>query len=649
VADHDPPTTQSNSSPAEDETLPTSKKTVAPADETIDAGSSSDPKPEIRMKSVNDFGDYEVIEEIARGGMGVVYKARHRTLNRVVAVKMILSGQFASEDDVRRFHQEAESAANLDHSGIVPIYDIGEHEGRHFFSMKYIEGGSLAKKLPELRKDTRKIVRLIAEVARAIHHAHQRGILHRDLKPANILLDEHDKPLVSDLGLAKQIKSESDLTHTGAVVGTPAYMPPEQAAAKKEITTAADIYSIGAILYEALTGRPPHKADSPVETMMRVLDADIVRPRELDRGVDTILELICLKCLEKDPDRRYSSSAALAEDLENWADGNPVSVRPPSIGSALTLALVANARSVLGAGIVGILAGLLFAFCLSRMHHDGSIVENPPTEIYEKLPTTIPLGRSLVFLEETHTGGPSVLFATLGTLATLTFTGIIVALLTRPKPGSEALAMALITSILMSIALFTSYTSLGGMGDAQVPARKAVMLLTLAALGEEPQSESAKELLFKSYPGLEKLPAEDQAVTLGFRVFYDGLFKVPTQLLLSMGISLLICILPVMLGTTFGSKLVHKRTAISRILPVYVEFMLLTSVLGFLVFLQTVIPYIDPEAGVPQLGLVKHFGRQIFVYSFMGLMALAIYRQRLAWKGRLLGYVAFVAICAIAF
>ena len=208
---------------------------------------------------------------------------------------MILSGQFASENDVRRFYQEAESAANLDHPGIVPIYEIGEHEGHHFFSMKLIEGGSLAELLPELRNDPRKLVRLIADVAHAVHHAHQRGILHRDLKPANILIDDGGNPLVSDLGLAKQIQSDSNITHTGAVVGTPAYMPPEQAAAEKEITTAADIYSIGAILYEALTGKPPHKGDTPMQTLLLVMESNVRSPRDLDSSVDRFLELICLK------------------------------------------------------------------------------------------------------------------------------------------------------------------------------------------------------------------------------------------------------------------------------------------------------------------------------------------------------------------
>ncbi|MGB0579560.1 MAG: serine/threonine protein kinase [Limisphaerales bacterium] len=617
-------------------------------DDTIDSGASNQ-KPEIRMRKVETIGDYDVEEEIARGGMGVVYKARHKTLNRTVALKMILSGQFASEADVRRFHQEAEAAANLDHSGIVPIYDIGEHEGQHYFSMKFIEGGSLAARLSELRKDREKVVRLITKIARAMHHAHQRGILHRDLKPANILLDEDANPLVSDLGLAKQIKTESDLTHTGAVVGTPAYMPPEQAAANKEITTAADIYSIGAILYEALTGKPPHKGDSPVETMMQVLNEEVTRPRDLDSGIDRILELICLKCLDKDPDQRYSSAAALADDLENWADGNPVSVRPPSLGSALTQALVANVRSVLGAGVIGILAGIVFALCLSYMHSNNDVVKYPPTEIYEKLKADLPIGRSLVFQNESGSKGLPVLLATLGTLATLTCTGFLVALLTRPRNGSEAMVMALVTSTLMSITLFTAYVGLGGMATTHKPSREVVRVLTHAAFGEARDSERAKESLIQTYPGLGELNGDEQANTLAYRVFYDGVYNVPVHLLFSMAISLLICTVPVMLGTTYGSRLLYQRENIWKVLPGYIEFMILTIILAFLVFLQTVIPTIDPTSGVPKLGLVGHYGRQVLVYGFMGWMAVSLYRRSLPWYWRLAGYTGFTVFCIVAF
>lgn len=275
------------------------------------------------------FGDYLLEEEIARGAMGVVYRAAQTSLKRTVAVKMIRAVVLATEEDVARFRVEAEAAAGLDHPNIVPIYEIGEWEGQQFYSMKLIEGGTLGDQLENFRKDPRSAAALLAKVARAIHAAHQRGILHRDLKPGNILLDEDGEPHVTDFGLAKQMESNSSLTVSGQIMGTPFYMAPEQAeGGSKELTTEADTYSLGAVLYQVITGRLPHQGDSFVGTLKMVVHEEPTAPRSIDPSISRDLETIILKCLAKDPGKRYTSAAGLADDLDRWLAGETVVARP---------------------------------------------------------------------------------------------------------------------------------------------------------------------------------------------------------------------------------------------------------------------------------------------------------------------------------
>jgi WD40 repeat protein len=332
--------------------------------------------------SIRFFGDYELLGEIGRGGMGVVYRARQLTLNRTVALKLVAPQHLASPRAIERFRTEAEAAANLDHPNIVPIYETGEHDGRHYFSMKLIEGQSLAQYLLNPERSSidadggrgrssqtsvlgNRLAIVLAKVADAVHYAHQRGILHRDLKPGNVLIDAAGEPHVTDFGLAKRVEGESNLTLSGEVIGTPAYMSPEQAAGRtREMTTTSDVYSLGVILYELLTGQPPFRRETAVETLHAVMHTEAIQPRTLTATIPRDLETICLKSLEKEPAKRYASAHDLAEELRCFARGEPILARPigataklwrwsrrnPALASAL-----AAVALVLMVGFVGVL------------------------------------------------------------------------------------------------------------------------------------------------------------------------------------------------------------------------------------------------------------------------------------------------------
>jgi len=281
-----------------------------------------------RSSSRRSVGDYEILREIARGGMGVVYPARHRKLGRIVALKMILGSKFASEEQIARFHAEAEAAAKLDHPGIVPVFEVGEFEGEHFLAMAFVDGQSLLQRIKEAPLLPAEAAQLLKQVAEALDHAHRHGIVHRDLKPQNILLTKDGQPKITDFGLAKQMEADSSLTATGQIMGTPSYMPPEQAlGCTEQVGPLSDLYSLGATFYAMLTGRPPFQSAMLTETLRQVCESDPVAPRMLNPAIPRDLETICLKCLEKKPSARYPAASALVEELQRYLNGEPITAR----------------------------------------------------------------------------------------------------------------------------------------------------------------------------------------------------------------------------------------------------------------------------------------------------------------------------------
>ena len=316
-------------------------------------------------KLLGELGGYELLEEVGRGGQGVVFRARQKSLNRIVALKVIGLGQWATKAHLKRFRLEAEAAASLDHSCIVPIYEVGERDGQCYFSMKFVEGGQLDEVVRHTPMSIRQAAKLIAKVARTVHYAHEHGILHRDIKPGNILLDANGEPHLTDFGLARLVESENTVTRTLEVLGTPSYMAPEQAAgnnpATAGLTCTTDVYGLGAVLYQLLTGHPPFAGGTTYETIKLLLETDPRPPRLWNSKVDRDLSTICLKCLDKDPQLRYSSALALAEDLERWLRHEPIQARRTGVFGRGKKWLQRNPTA---AGIIVLSLALMAALCV---------------------------------------------------------------------------------------------------------------------------------------------------------------------------------------------------------------------------------------------------------------------------------------------
>ena len=496
--------------------------------------------------SLDSVGDYDLIEEIARGGMGVVYKANHRSLNRIAAVKMVLGGRFSSAEEVQRFRIEAESAAKLDHPAIVPIYEIGECDGKAFFAMKYIDGGSLAEKATSFKDRPREATEIMIKVAEAVGHAHQRGVLHRDLKPANILLDKNNEPFVTDLGLAKSTTGGSDLTHTGVVLGTPRYMPPEQASGHA-VTTAADVYSLGAILYELITGKTPYEGDNSVSVVMKVLDGPPIVPSKANPNVDRDLELVCLKCISREPANRYSSAQAFADDLKSWLNGESLSVQPPSIRAKVSSWIKRNPSLTYG------IFATLFGFFLSLPFVLTFFSDNLG-EVYDRFPDgTRPLMYSVRVPNFI-----SVVFAVILFLVVWPSIGLLNAVISKPRSLTKATLAGLRISSILSLIFYVVSGWLVVIQGVNNYSHDKIEVISKAVWPADEDSavvsiENANQL----FGGLNQIPVGERADVVARRIRADRYASFPYSLGVAVGVILVFSI-PIIYGTVIGASLKRR-------------------------------------------------------------------------------------------
>jgi serine/threonine-protein kinase len=482
------------------------------------------PPAELMQAPLRPFGDYELLEELGRGGMGVVYKAWQRSLGRIVAIKMILRGEHAAPADLARFRAEAAAAAKLDHPNIVPVHDIGEVDGQPYFTMKFIEGVTLADRVSQGPLEPREAARIMCAVAHGVHAAHQSGLLHRDLKPSNILLEKvsggvvsgedagksdhsplttHYSPRITDFGLAKRVDGGPSLTNTGAILGTPSYMPPEQAApprpplAKGGLGPQSDVYSLGAVLYHLLTGRPPFQAASSVDTLMLVLEQEPVPPRLLNPRVPRELEMICLKCLQKPMDLRYQTAAQLAEDLQAYLNNEPISASPRSLAYLMNRILRATHHATVleNWGLLWMWHSLMtFLLCLTTALMHWNEVKNPLW--YLLLWGAGVFAWGMIFLGLRRRGGPvtfverQIVHAWAGGVSATVTVFLVEVLL-----GYDVLTLSPMIPVIAGMVWLIKAGTLSGAFYVSAGAMYATAVL-MAALGENPVTRSFSIVLF---------------------------------------------------------------------------------------------------------------------------------------------------------
>jgi serine/threonine protein kinase len=578
---------------------------------------------------------YEILGELGRGGMGVVYQARQTKLGRLVALKMILSGVHAGAADLARFRTEAEAIARLQHPNIVQIHEIGEHGGLPFFSLEYCGGGSLQSRLKK-PWPSRQAAELVRTLARAVQAAHQAGIIHRDLKPANILFLDDGTAKITDFGLAKKIEGGDGLTQTGAVLGTPSYMAPEQASGdSRRVTTLVDVYALGAILYECLTGQPPFRGATAIDTIVQVLEREPEPPTALQPGVDRGLELICLKCLAKEPARRYASADHLAADLENWLAGVPISVQPPTVTEVLRLWLRQSFGAAGWTMPVGLLGGFLMSAAL------WLLVINPTTSTLAMSYRTL-TGHSSPWLAVAGWAMPTWLagIVTLAALLVLGAQGLLTARLVRPLNRQADLAAGLITGLVAAVSFFMlSFGWLAVMGrtfmgtdvdrDLGLLSEAAWVESDLAAKAPLPDraEPSPRERLLEKYPRLHDLSARGRARAVHQKIDFELVTSVPLGIWFGMLAALGLCVPVSVAGTAAAGASLRRDGRLRRALPAYLELVLPVAAFCAQVFVLLLVPLLGLALNVP----VWYFA----VVLAMTALAIAGVRRGWHWTVRL--------------
>ncbi len=461
---------------------------------------------------------YEITDELGRGGMGVVYKARDNKLDRHVAIKMVLGGKFATEEDIQRFRIEGEAAARLDHPGIVPIYETGEVDGNHFFSMKFIEGKTLLQKLAHYKSDRHAACELIAKISDAVHHAHQRAVLHRDLKPANVLVDAAGQPAITDFGLAKRTDGDRELTQTGLVMGTPGFMSPEQAAGRKDVTAAADVFSLGAMLFWIITGEAPFRGDTGMETVIKTIECDVPSIRTLVPNADFDLTLLCMKAMHKDPEQRYSSAAEFSSDLRAWLEGEPLSVRRASAVSTASLWIRKNLRSVIGAVLAGVFCGLFMGGVLGLDQLRRMAVTE--ASLQQLSDTTETWVSRVLFLKDLSPQWQWIQFLMVPAIAACAFLCVLVV---KPKTREVNFASGITAGFIAgAVALMLAGGwGLIGNGSIQSGARDIELLSTAMWLESDDERSMVQKAMLDRYPGLTEMSVSDRQQMIRQKILHQ--------------------------------------------------------------------------------------------------------------------------------